>query len=213
MRREPCSAGEQQPAYIRHAPSTHFSAPGHRLLHSPQCCLLVLVSRHSLLQSLRPSGQTHMPPSQVRPSSQTVPQAPQFWSLVCRSVQMPLQNTLPAGQVHMLATQVLPPSHFFPQAPQFRMSDSRRAHVPLHWVYLAGQPELHVPLWQTGVFAGQARPHWLQFAGSVWVLVQAPLHSVRPPAHLHEPASQVRAAVQVVPQVPQLASSVCVSTQ
>lgn len=133
--------------------------------------------------------QAQAPPEQagVAPA-QALPQVPQLAASVAVSTHVAPQTTWPPGQAHDPAWQVVPPVQALPQAPQLAALVCRSTQAP---------PQLVRP-------AAQQTPPW-----QVW-----PLAHAAPAPQVHVPPVQVSdVPVQALPQAPQSAALVCVSTQ
>jgi hypothetical protein len=182
-----------------HCAPTHVLVAGQGWLQPPQFFGSVLMSVQPLPQHWSTPVQTgpprhdaggvHWAATQVSPEGQGWLQPPQLFGSVSMSVQplpqhcvLPVQTGPPlheAGGVHRAATQVSPGGQGWLHPPQLRGSVSMSVHpVRQHWPLpvQTGPPwqdagGVHVPPTQVSP-GGQARPHCLQFCGSVSVSVQ-----------------------------------------
>jgi hypothetical protein len=138
---------------------------------------------------------------------QTCPLGQSIFEQHCR--QNPLQFICPVGHTQPVPEQTPPVGHV--------------AQVPLQLVWPEGQhcpweqlPEQQSEFWvqvppaltlqvppQQVLPDVQVVPHAPQLSVSVWVLVQVPLHSVRPEGQAQVPLWQVSPPVQTFPQPPQ----------
>jgi hypothetical protein len=110
--------------------------------------------------------------------------------------QTPAEHGMPAGQT-------------LPQLPQLSESPPVvRTHVPSHMVICGGHGWQAPP---TQASIPQLLPQDPQFAGSVWVLVQSPLHTVWPGVQAHVPSTQLLAFWHALPQLAQFCAS-CVKS-
>jgi len=118
------------------------------------------------------------------------------------------------------STHETPPGQKLPQPPQFRLSvlmfvqaviEPKGVFV-VHDISLALQL-LHAPLTQLSMLAGHCFPQPPQLLESVCVLTHAPLHLVSPAEQVQFPPVHVPPAPHPLLHLPQLALSVCTSTQ
>ena len=153
-----------------------------------------------------------------------VPQAPQLELFEVVSTQLPRKPdphcVWPAGHSQVPSTHETPPGQKLPQPPQFRLSVLMFVHAVIepkgvfvvHDISLALQL-LHTPLTQLSMFAGHCFPQPPQLLESVCVLTHAPLHLVSPDEQVQFPPVHVPPAPHPLLHLPQLALSVCTSTQ
>ncbi len=120
-------------------------------------------------------AQAQFPATQERPFEQACPQPPQLDLSVCVFTQAPEQSVAPGLQTHAAAWQVPSPQAklhapqllasvclFTQRGPQASGVADGQAHVPA----------VHV------AEAGQLRPQYPQWLGSLWRSTQVPLHAV-----------------------------------
>ena len=194
----------------------------------------VPVTRQIPPQSLCPDGHTHVPePEQTRPPAHAAPHAPQLAVLVRRSVSQPLLATpsqlpkptaqVPTPQTPTMQTGVaLGGLHVTPQPPQLFTSEPRtlRSHPLAAMRSQSAVPAAHVspqtPLMQYGVPSadGQTVVQLPQCSGSLARMTQLPEQLVCPDWQVtpQTPPEQRDPPTHTVPQAPQLALSVRVST-
>jgi len=113
--------------------------------------------------------------------------------------------------------------HELPHAPQLPTLTSvfisqPSTGIPLQSAYVGAHVDPHTPWAQTATplgMAAQALAHEPQWLGSNAVLVHVPLQLTVFGGHAswHWPVTHASPAPQVIPQAPQFAASLCVSTQ
>jgi len=212
------------PAAPVHIPAEQMVHGGQAIPHPPQWRASVLMS-------------THRPPHEVRPvphRSKQFPTKPFIGSKshTCVVPQARLQSPQCAGSVpvsvHVPLPQVRVPEVWeqkprrqkrqgealqsWPHWPQCSRSFWRLAHTFPQRVHPVGQVAWHFPPTHTWPPA-QARPHPLQFAGSVSRSTHWLPHSAWPRGHVQAPPEQTWLAAQRWAHRPQLAASALRSTQ
>jgi hypothetical protein len=158
-------------------------------------------------------------------ASQMVPQAPQLFGSFCVSTQVepsqlekPSSHWIPQVPFAHVREPFVGIAHAFEQLPQCAAFVCVSTHALPHFVSPAEQSALHCPRSQTRppVHATLQPP---QFAGSFVVSMQAPSQSENGSSQVmpHTPSVQLGEPFggigQLLPQVPQLATSLEVSTQ
>jgi hypothetical protein len=205
-------------------PLGEHDAPGPQtVLQEPQCWT-VLSGTHWPPQAISPVGQPAQPPFVHRPPmGHWWPQVPQLLGSVAVAVHvpgLPLGGHLisPPGQAWQEPpAQAAPIGQRVPQTPQLLGSVIRSEHVPVpaQVVWPAGQahcPEMHVaPTSHWWLLPGVVQAP--QLLGSLLVLVQPPEQAISLIGQTHTPVVQVAPIGQRWLQAPQLALSVCSSTQ
>ena len=127
-----------------HEPALQAWPPMQLVPHAPQLVRLVMVSTHSVPQSVWPEGQPQLPFVHSRPAGQTVPQAPQLASSVASVTQAAPQAVVPGSHMALQAPieQNWPPQ-LVPHVPQFAGSDCVSMQAPLQLVRPSTQ--VHAP--------------------------------------------------------------------
>lgn len=129
--------------------------------------------------------------------------------------QAPLQSCSPDGHTHAPFTQLWPLPHGAPQRPQLFASLFVSTHAPEHSVRLPVHIESHWPFEQIAIaFATVERQgeHSLPHVATSVSLTQFPSQSCVPAPHSQRPWLQLAPLGHFVPQPPQFATSVFVST-
>ena len=112
----------------------HCWLPGQTTPHMPQLFSSKRVSRHWLLQRVRPGAQTHMPLTQplVGPPPHALPHAPQLRGSFEVLTHWVPQLVRPNGHWQVPAAQTRPALHALPQLPQFCWFACTSMQTPLH---------------------------------------------------------------------------------
>lgn len=207
------------PQMLLHEEELHVSPAGQTVPHPPQFAGSISVLTQEGPHTVSPVGQVHALAVHPCPVPHPAPQPPQCAGSIIVSTQVPPQSVAPTTQVQVLVSHTIPPVHAALQAPQWSgfMAVSRQTSTPstLQTIDGAGQAGTQDPPSQSSS-AAHALSHTPQCILSRSVSVQAPAQRVSVPTQgtvVQAPALHSSPTSQIVPQVPQFAVSVCVSTQ
>jgi hypothetical protein len=158
---------------VTHAPLAQTWPPTHATPQPPQFCTSSVSRTQRLPQFVVPLGHWHWLLKQLAPLPQTLPHAPQLLGSICVKVHASPHCACPGKhelrQPKPLHTWLEP--HCVPHEPQLLVS-LRETQAPLH----SRKPVAQLQEPAVQLAPAHDVPHAPQFAGSVCVLMHAPLH-------------------------------------